>query len=182
MTSPSTNIGEFVENVSTAAKIFDEYGDFIYNIISHKAKNKAEVDDLYQDFFLSLVSKPIPHDVQNVKNYLYKAITNDIADANRRMQRYITLMNKYADNFNFPINKPSTTNAIIIGEKIEKIFSLVRGFLTPAEAKAITLRYKNDCSNTEIAKEIGVRKESVGRYICAGLKKIRQMLVAKEDN
>jgi len=182
MALPSTNSNNYVENLSIAADIFAEYGDFIYNIICSKTKNKAQVNDLYQDFFLSLVSKPPPSGTKNIKSYLYRAITNDIVDATRQMQRYQTLINKYADNLNLSINKPDSTNASTDEGSIEKIFSLIRGHLSPVEAKAITLRYKNNCSNEEIAKEIDAKKESVSRYICVGLKKIRQILAAEEDN
>ncbi|MHC4792547.1 MAG: RNA polymerase sigma factor, partial [Planctomycetota bacterium] len=65
-------------NVNHAAKIFSEYGDFIRGVIRYQVGNDAQADDLFQDFFLSLVSRPVPADIQNIKKYLYRAITNDI--------------------------------------------------------------------------------------------------------
>lgn len=182
MALPGTNSNNCAENLSIAADIFAEYGGFIYNVIYSKTRNKAQTDDLYQDFFLSLVSKPPPVDIKNIKSYLYKAITNDIVDANRQVQRYQALMNKYADNLNLSINKPDSTDASTDEGSIKKVFSLIRGHLSPVEAKAITLRYNDNRSNEEIAKEIGAKKESVSRYICVGLKKIRQILAAEEND
>jgi DNA-directed RNA polymerase specialized sigma24 family protein len=67
-------------NVGTAAEVIAEYRDFIYMVICSQVNNKACAEDIFQDFFLSLVSKPIPHDVKNIKSYLYRAISNDIVD------------------------------------------------------------------------------------------------------
>ncbi len=175
------NTDDSANNVDKANKIFAKYGDFINTIIRHKVKNEAQADDLYQDFFLSLVSNPVPPNVQDVKAYLYRAITHDVIDTFRRIQRDEILMNKYAENIKFPINKPSSTNAFYIERKASNILSLIRGRLNPTQAKAIILRYKDNCSNEEIAKQIGVKKESVSRYICVGLKQIQQIL-AEEGN
>ena len=182
MAPPSTNSNSCANNVDIAAKIFAEYGDFIYDIIRNKVKDEAQADDLYQDFFLSLVSNPIPPDSQNIKGHLYRAITNDIIDACRRMERYRTLINKYADYFNFPVNKRGVTDAFINEKQINEIFRVAGEQLAPAKAEAIILRYKNDHSIKKIAKEMNVKKETVRRYICVGLKKLRQFLIAEQGD
>ena len=174
----STTDGD--ENVRSASRIFAKYGDFIHNVIWSKADNKYEVDDLYQSFFLSLVSTPVPKDVKNIKSYLYQAIRNDIIDSNRRKQRSQIFLNNYSNDSDFSINKTGSTNAFN-DENTEKIFRLIRGHLTPTESKALTMRFEKGCSNEDIAKETGVNKYSVSRYICIGLKKIRQILAAGDD-
>lgn len=166
-------------NVSLAAKIFAEYGEFIYRVIRYKAKNETLADDLYQDFFLSLVSNPVPPGVKDIKRYFYKAINNDIIDASRRIKRYQNLKKNYAHYANYSINKNGSENAFINEGQINEIFELIGGKLTPREAKAITLRYKNDCSIEEVSQKMGVKKKSVSRYICTGLNKIRQLLNVK---
>ena len=127
---PNTDTDNCDENVRIAAKIFAEYGDFIYNVILSKLKNKTEVDDLYQDFFLALVSKPVPPGIQNIKSYLYKAISNDIVDAYRRTQRYQELLNSFARSSNFSINKPRSSDAFSSEVSIKRIFRLIWGCLT----------------------------------------------------
>jgi DNA-directed RNA polymerase specialized sigma24 family protein len=68
-------------NVGLAAKIFAEYGDFIRMVIRYKVKNEAQADDLFQDFFLSLVVSPLPageHSGRNIlmgQSFLYFFIT-----------------------------------------------------------------------------------------------------------
>lgn len=176
------NMGDLTNNVNKANEIFAEYGDFIYTIICYKVKNESQADDLYQNFFLSLVSNPIPQNIRNIKAYLYRAISHDVIDVFRRIQRGETLINKYtAENTKFSVNKPSSTSAIYIEKKINKVRRTIRDYLSPTQAKAITLRYNENYSNEEIAEQVGIKKESVSRYICVGLKKIQQILAEEGD-
>ena len=180
MVSSGKNISNIEDSKNAAADIFAEYGDFIYNVICTKASNKAQVDDLYQDFFLSLVSNPVDPDLSNIKGYLYRAITNDIIDASRRTQRYQKIIHNYSNNSNFTVNESASIDAIDNEGGIEGMFKLARGFLSPTEMQALTLRCRDNCDNDEIAEIMGIKKESVSRYICIGLRKIRQILAVEE--
>ena len=82
-------------NVGPATEVFTEHRDFIHMVIYSQVKNKSRADDIFQDFFLSLVSKPIPQNVKNIKSYLYRAISNDIVDTQRQVERYREQIKKY---------------------------------------------------------------------------------------
>jgi RNA polymerase sigma factor (sigma-70 family) len=169
-------------NVDRAAEIFSQYGDFIRTVIYYHVKNDAQADDLFQDFFLSLVSKPIPANIQNVKGYLYKAITNDIVDAARRVEKYKTRMDKYAECLNYSINKNTPENALVKIEQTDKMFKLIEGQLRHSEAQAITLRYRNSYNIKEVAKKMHVNNRTISRYLSAGLSKVRQFLTLKQGD
>ncbi len=179
MTSPNTSTNDSANNVYLAGKVFAEYGDFIRAVIRSQVKDKAETDDIFQNFFLFLASKPLPANVRNIKSYLYKAITNDIIDATRQVERYRALMVRYAKHFDFPINESRPENAVIETEEAEKIYKLIEKHLPHSEAQAITLRYKNDYSIKDVAEKMNVDGRSVSRYISIGLKKARQFLTIK---
>ena len=166
-------------NVGLAAEIFAEHGDFIHMVIFSQVKNKARIDDIFQDFFLSLVRKPIPQDVKNIKGYLYRAITNDIIDATRRVNKYSYHMHKYHEYPNHSINKRTPENAFIDVEETNKMFGLIKGRLTNSQYQAMALRYRTHHSIKEVAEKMGVKSTSVSRYISIGLKKIRQSLKLK---
>jgi RNA polymerase sigma factor (sigma-70 family) len=169
-------------NVASAAEIFSEYGDFIRAVIYYKVKNEAWADDLFQDFFLSLVSKPIPRGVQNVKSYLYRAIINDIVDTTRRVEKYKTRMNKYAECLNYSINKNNPENALVEAEETDKMFKHIEGWLRRSEAQAISLRYRNSYNIKEVAKKMHVNNRTISRYISAGLSKVCQFLTVKRGD
>ena len=119
MVSPTKNNNGRV-NVEKAARIFDEYGEFIFGVILSKVQDKNLAEDLYQDFFLSLVSRPITPDVRNIKSYLYKSLTNDIIDAGRRTERYHNLKNVYADHTDYVVNKKRPRNALTNEERTDE--------------------------------------------------------------
>lgn len=169
-------------NVARAAEIFSQYGDFIRTVIYYRVKNDAQANDLFQDFFLSLVSMPLPAGIRNVKSYLYRAITNDIVDAVRRVEKYKTRMDKYAECFNYSVNKNGPENALIEIEQTNEMFRLIEGWLRHSEAQAITLRYRNSYNIKEVAKKMHVNNRTISRYISAGLSKVRQFLTVKRGD
>jgi len=179
MALPETDINSCTDNVEKATEIFAEYGDFIYAVIRYKVRDESRADDLFQDFFLSLVSKPLAPEVKDVKSYLYRAITNDIIDAVRRVENYKDHLHKYAKNIDNPINKKTSGNAYIDKGEVDKIFELIEERLQHSESQAITLRYRDDYDIREVAERMDVNSKSVSRYISVGLKKVRQLLKTK---
>ena len=139
--------------VNAATAIFAQHGQFIRAIIYSKIGHEAGAEDIFQDFFLSLAHKPPPDDVKNIKSYLYSAITHDIADAMRRMNAY----------------------RVRLEELIEKR-------LPSSQSKAVILRYKHGYEIKEIAEAMRVDSRSVSRYICLGLRAIRQLFPKKRGN
>ncbi len=169
-------------NVGTATQVFTEYRDFIHMVIYSQVKNKSRADDLFQDFFISLVSKPIPHNVKNIKSYLYRAISNDIVDTQRHIERHKEQIKKYRERCNFSINNTEPENALIKDEQLNKMFDLIRGRLTSSQSQAIALRYGTNHTIKEVAEKMGVKSTSVSRYICTGLRRMRQSFNLKRGN
>ena len=165
--------------VAHATEIFAEYGSFIRAIIHSQVKSETQADDMFQDFFLSLVYKPVPQNVKNIKAYLYRAITNEIIDSTRRVERYRNHMHKYSKHLNSPINKRTPEDAFICVEETSKMFELIKGRLRNNEFQAITLRYKSQYSIKNVAKIMNVKCKSVKEYTSRGLSKIRESLKLK---
>jgi len=168
-----------IKNIELASQIFFEYGDFIHSIIHTKVHDLEKEDDLLQDFFLSLVHKPIPSDVRNKKSFLYRAIINDITDSRRRSERYTTHIQKYGKKIESSINKTTPEDAYINEEQIIKMLELIKEQLPISCSQAIILRYRDNLSIREVAKKMNVKSASVSRYISTGLKKLRRLWTRK---
>ena len=164
------------ENTYAVEKIFAEYGEFIYQTILYKVKKKADAGDLYNAFFISLSNNPIPLSTENIRGYLYKAILNDIADADRQERSYQNLIEKYSENFKFLINKDDSTNAFNSRKRFEEILKRNWNCMSPNETRAIILRYMESCDLNEIAAKMNVKKKTASRYISVGVKKLRHSL------
>jgi len=159
-------------NVDLATEVFVAHGDFIRAVIHFHVKNKAEAEDLFQDLFLFLISRPVPEKVHNVKGYLYKVISDMVRDAFRRTEHYQTRIYRYTQRHGRTIeNGPE--DVLIETEEAEKMFALIERHLPRKEALAVTLRYRDNCDTGEVADKMGVEPRSVSRYVSVGLKKIR---------
>jgi RNA polymerase sigma factor (sigma-70 family) len=173
-------IGNQVHNVNIAAEIFNRYGDFIRGVIRCKVGDKGCVDNLFQNFFLSLVSKPPSSNIKNIKGYLYRAIINDIIDDTRLTDRYQSQMHRYAKHLQYSIIEDSPENALIEAEEMNKMFECIKKQLQHSEAQAIILRYRNNYKIKEVAAAMGVNNMAAWRYISKGLRKIRRLLRKKQ--
>jgi RNA polymerase sigma factor (sigma-70 family) len=175
----SGDTGSCRESVNTAYEVFAEHSSFIRAVIGSRVKNEAQADDIFQNLFLSLVHKPTPKDVGDIKSYLYRAIINDIADAARTMERYQALVRRYNEQLNFHSKTISPENALSIREETDKVLDLIGRHLRRSEFQAITLRYRNCTPIKKVAEKMGVRNGTVRRYISVGLSKVRKLLMTK---
>jgi RNA polymerase sigma factor (sigma-70 family) len=163
--------------VESATRIFEEYGDLIRAIVLHNLSDREKANDILQDFYLSLVRKPIPAEVRDVKSYLYRAITNDIIDAIRNERSYAARVHRYAETGKkncVDYNDPQTI--VSQGQEIQEMFRLIERQLPSREAEALAERFGKGSDIGEGAKRMGVNKRTFSRYACIGVKKIRDFL------
>ena len=168
-------------SVERAAEVFDQHGDFIRSVIHFHVRNKTEAEDLFQDLFLSIVAKPMPEEVRNVKGFLYKLITDTIKDAYRRIIRYQTRIHRYAEYY-LRIIESHPAAGLIDVEESKKMLDLIERHLPTKEALAVKLRYKDDCDIEKVAEKMGVKTRSASRYVSIGLKKIGHVLDKKQGS
>ena len=178
MGPPRQNTGNYADNVTAAAEVFAEYGNFIRAVIHYKVQNESLADDLFQDFFLSLVCRPLPKNVKNVKGFLYRAVINDIANAMDRIKRYQARIHRYATRCRYLANAYDPQGALTEAEEMNKMFELIERRLPSCEAQAITLMYRNGHSAKDAAERMNVCCGAVRGYLSLGLRKIRQHLTS----
>ncbi len=163
--------------VQRAVAIFNEYGDFIRAVIRFQAHERSWQEDLFQEFFLTLIRKPVPAEVRNIKSYLYRAIVHHVLDSVRARENYRRAMKKYAKKTRIPINNRWAGSALIedTEERNATIAYLAR-HLQEREAEAFVLRYRDNFSIGEIATRMGVNARTVSRYLSESLKRLRETL------
>ncbi len=173
---PSTDADNYGNNVESASRLFAEHGSFIRAVISSKVKDEVRADDIFQDFFLDLVRKPMPKHIENIKSYLYRAITNDVADFMRRRQRYEQLIGRYGRNNNYSINTMGVEDALITEEEINNVLRVIEERLKSCESRAVILRHGKGTSVEEAADIMHIKRASVSRHVSAAMKKICRFL------
>lgn len=168
------------EKLDLAAQLFTEHEPAIRAMIRRHAGNKEEEEDIYQNLYLSLVCNPVPGPLTNTLAYLNTVIRNDVIDAARRRRSYQEMISRYAAGHTCeePDNNPE--DEIIRDEQMRRISELIRSSLPPHEAKAVAQRYGYGHNTADTAKHMQVKERTVSRYLCIGLKRIRQAMAGLE--
>jgi len=164
------------KRLKLATEIFDKYGDTIRTMIYFHINDKSQTDDIFQDFFLSIMHKPVPPGIQNIRGYLYRAILNDVLDAARRAKNYRARIRRYAERRRCSRTQEYPQTAVIQAEEMQRLFDIVEKQLSTSEARAVTLRYRDNYNTAETAEKMGVNKRTVSRYVCVGLNKLGRFL------
>ena len=165
-----------INNVEQAGQIILEYESFIRSIIHTQNLTDVSDDDIFQDFYLSLVAKPVPKNVRNIKSFLYKSIINHLSSSYLRMRAYEKKIQNFRKNSNFIVNKFDPTSALLIREDTNKILELIKNNTSNKKYTAILLRYKEGYTIEEVADKMGIKYASVARYISTGLRMVRQCI------
>ena len=172
---------EVAEKVEVAAKIINKYGGLVRSIIRFHTNNDCDADDIFQDFFLSLVNKPIPLSHKNIRAYLARAAINDVFDAIRRRKNYRQHLTQYYQSSKYRKNTQGTPQSIMLqAEEIQKLFDLVKERLATRETEAVLQKYRCGLNTSEAAEEMGINTRSFDRYVCVGLKKLSESVSRKQ--
>ncbi|KPK41893.1 MAG: hypothetical protein AMJ78_04210 [Omnitrophica WOR_2 bacterium SM23_29] len=152
------------------------------SIIIYHVDDKSLADDIFQDFFLSLATRPIPKNVKNIKAYLYRSITNDIIDIKRGASRRKARIYKYAEHSNYDVMKNNPEQILVREEEFKKMFTALEKHVTRSEAKALKLRYREGRDISEVAVRMKIKPRSVSRYLSIGINKIRKAISSTEKS
>lgn len=165
--------------VQRATAVFTEHGEFIRKVLRFQVGKKLDIEDLYQEFYLVLIHKPVPADVRDVRGYLYRAIVHYVIDAARSRAAYSHAVKKYAQETRISVNKQRTRNAFIDEEHRNAAVARLSRHLQKREAQVFTLKFRDGCSILEIATRMGITKRSVSRYLSASLRKLHRRLATE---
>jgi RNA polymerase sigma factor (sigma-70 family) len=168
----------FSENpVEYAAYIIEKYESFIRTVIHSQNTTQIPEEDLFQDFYLALISKPVPENVRDLKGYIYKAIIHHLADSCIRLHNYEKKIKKFRKFYDFKAPQIDPKSALLMKEETDNMFEYIKEVLPGQKYVAIELRYKDGYSLKEIADKMGIKYSSVKKYLSKGIKKVRQCLI-----
>lgn len=167
---------EMQERLSFASKVFTEHEPAIRALIRRHADNREEEEEIYQNLYLSLLCNPAPSPLTNTVAYLSTVIRNDVIDAARRRKSYQEMISRYAAARTYDERENNPAEAVIQEEEVQRITAFVQSALPAHEARAVIERYEHGCSTTDAAAHMRVKERTVSRYLCIGLKRIREAI------
>ena len=161
-------------SVDAASALVAEHGGFIRAIIRFQAQNEFLEEDLFQEFFLQLVMKPMPSTVYNIKSYLYRVVSHFVVEHRRRQASYARCLDRHAEEKRNSAHSRSSRSAFLETGDADVAFRRWIGPLRRREAQAFRLRYRDGFSIAEIAETMGVDRRTVSHYLSAGLRRLRR--------
>lgn len=162
-----------VENITQAAKIFEEKSDMIRIAICSQVNDRSIVDDIFQNLFLSLARKPIPSNIENVEGYLRRAIRNDVIDSAIKNRCRRAREREYAKMYTINIRYDNPEDMVMMYDTMQHIFEIIEDKLPVHEARAIVQKYRYDRDDGKTIRIMGITRRSFSHYLCTGLKKAR---------
>jgi RNA polymerase sigma factor (sigma-70 family) len=176
------NKSEIRKRVGSAAEVFEKFGDEIRAFIHFNVKDKSKADDIFQEFFVSIVHKPIPSDIQDIQAYLYRAVTNDVIDLSRQIKNNRYHIQNYAACYRSQLKQEDPQKIAILVESTKKMFQLIESRLPQREAEAVLQRFGHGFSIKDTAERMHVNERIVSRYLSIALKKMRQLVPLNKDD
>ncbi len=162
--------------VQSAAEVFARYGDQIRAMIHFHVKDKSRADDVFQEFFVSLVRNPIPPHIEDVEAYLYRAVTNDVIDVWRQANNYQAGIREYAESRRYDMIQEDPQSSFIQVEATKEVFRLIESRLPKCEAAVLWQRVGNGLGASDTAKRTHIDKRSVVRYLSLARKKMAKLI------
>jgi len=175
-TSSGSNGTEIHRRVCSAAEIFTRYSNQIRAIIAFQIEDKSKADDVFQQFFISLVRKPIPANIEEVEKYLYRALANDVIDVCRQANHYRDSLQKYAELHRNETIEEDPQESLLQVEATKEMFQLLDRRLSKRQAAVAWQHYGKGLSKTDTAKKINLDKKTVVRYLSLARKKMRKFI------
>ncbi len=155
--------------IRRASELFAKYGSFIKAAIRFQTRNESEEDDLYQQFFISLVQRPVPPHTPDVRAYLYRAIANDIVSAARQRKRSQRHLKKLGEELRVSAHEPDSVD---IPAELEGQEAL----LSSRETDALALHFGDNLTVSETASRMHVDEHTVRAYVAAALVRLRERI------
>jgi len=121
---------EFSREMKQANSVFEEHRETILATIYSYINNKSDVDDIFQEFFLSLVRRPIPANIENVKGYLRRAIKNDIIDAAKKAKKHRMRDRVYTERHLNRVQITDPEDIATLTEETRRLFGIIAQTVT----------------------------------------------------
>ena len=178
--SDGNNYEDTRRRVEKAREVFDKYGEEIRAIIEFNVKDRHATEDIFQDFFISVVENPIPPDIEDVIGYIYRAIVNDAIDRIRRARICREGVKNYAQYLRDKAVQKEPLNVVIIAEEVEQMYRLIETRLPPRHARALMQRYGIGRTASRTDAKLKIDERSVSRYLSEAIRRMRYLILQSE--
>lgn len=151
--------------------IIERYSDMVLKVAYQNTRDLQESEDIVQEVFLALFSRPLPKEEEHLKAWLIRVTLNKSRSFLRSARRKVQpLDERIAAERSAP--EPSFTR----DDVLEQLFSLPE-----AERNALYLHYYEGYSAKEIGKFLKKSENAVYILLSRGRAKLKELFKEDED-
>ena len=143
--------------------LFQEYGRDLFRFVKRRLRS-YEAEDVTQEIYLHLLQHPNIDAIENPRAFLYKTASNLVIDRVRRRDVRKTYEYKDPDLDVLPSVSPDPETTAENAIRLQR-FRQILAELPPLCRDAFLLNRIDELTHAHIAKQLGISKKSVERYI-----------------
>ena len=153
--------------------IIGKYSDMVLKIAYQNTRDLQESEDIVQEVFLALFSRPLIKDEEHLKAWLIRVTLNKSRSFLRSARRKVLPLDESLAPAERLAPEPSFTR----DEVLSQLFSLPE-----AERNALYLHYYEGYSAKEIGKFLKKSENAVYILLSRGRAKLKELLKEEEDD
>ena len=166
--------------------VFNENRDALYLFLRKRVASEEDARDILQELYIRISSFDSKDSVENPVAYLYRVAANMAVDFQRSSSSYQRLKSRafdYGQSESDKAYSQSNTDperACDADKKLQAVLASIQKL--PDKCKYAFIKYRfGGQSQEEIARELGVSKHSVEKYIGKAMRKCRDTLKRYES-
>ncbi len=158
--------------------IIGKYSDMVLKIAYQNTRDLQESEDIVQEVFLALFSRPLIKDEEHLKAWLIRVTLNKSRSFLRSARRKVLPLDEsLAPAERLAAQSPAPEPSFARDEVLEQLFSLPE-----AERNALYLHYYEGYSAKEIGKFLKRSENAVYILLSRGRAKLKELLKEDEDD
>ena len=154
-------------------RIVEEYGPIVWQSAYRLLGNEADAADCFQETFVSALKVSQRQRVRNFSALLARLATARAMDLLRQRFRQRRLSTNLSDLAAVPSANPEPVQQVQTKELAVRLRKALSQ-LPPQEAQVFCLRYLNDFSYRQIARELGIKINTAGVLLHRAKAKLRE--------
>ena len=173
MQDNSTNRNDLVE------RLYLEQSQWIRETIDKLVRQGEDADDIFQDFFVMLLTKEqLPNSIGH-KGFLFRTLSRDVIDFMRRKKAYQNRLGKFAVKKPPATQSKSTLDGLLSQYECDFITQLIENELPKSIRKVLKLHLDCDADYPEISRRLNIGQASARRYLYLSRKRMKSLLTEK---
>ena len=158
--------------------IIGKYSDMVLKIAYQNTRDLQESEDIVQEVFLALFSRPLIKDEEHLRAWLIRVTLNKSRSFLRSARRKVLPLDEsLAPAERLAAQSPAPDPSFTRDEVLEQLFSLPE-----AERNALYLHYYEGYSAKEIGKFLKRSENAVYILLSRGRAKLKELLKEDEDD